>query len=70
MMMVVDLDDDFHENQDPISSDNLEKEVDELFSEWREDQEKLASRRRLERYFELKRLREQIGDFYELDDDF
>lgn len=69
-MMVVDLDDDFHENQDPISSDNLEKEVDELFSEWREDQEKLASRRRLERYFELKRLREQIGDFYELDDDF
>ncbi|XSG86282.1 MAG: PA3496 family putative envelope integrity protein [Methylohalobius sp. ZOD2] len=70
MTMVVDLDDDFHENQDPISSDNFEKEVDELFTEWREDQEKLASRRRLERYFELKRLREQIGDIYELDDDF
>lgn len=65
---MVDLEHGFQDNQDLVGEDGVEKEVDELFSAWRKDQEKLVARRRVERYLELKRLREQIGDVFDLDD--
>ncbi len=65
---MVDLEHGLQDNQYLLGEDGVEKEVDELFSAWRKDQEKLVARRRVERYLELKRLREQIGDVFDLDD--
>lgn len=65
---MVDLEHGFQDSHDLVSEDGVEKEVDELFSVWRKDREKLAARRRVERYLELKRLREQIGDVFDLND--
>ncbi|BCX81733.1 hypothetical protein MIT9_P1311 [Methylomarinovum caldicuralii] len=48
--------------------DDIDQEVEALFSQWREDQKKLAARRRVEQYLEMKRLREQIGDVFDLED--
>ncbi|MFN3919032.1 MAG: PA3496 family putative envelope integrity protein [Methylohalobius sp.] len=65
---MVDLEHGFQDSHDLVSEDGVEREVDELFSVWRKDQDKLAARRRVERYLELKRLREQIGDVFDLND--
>ncbi len=48
--------------------DDIDREVEALFSQWRRDREKLAARRRVEQYLEMKRLREQIGDVFDLED--
>ncbi|BCX88992.1 hypothetical protein MIN45_P1362 [Methylomarinovum tepidoasis] len=48
--------------------DNIDQEVEALFSQWREDRKKLAARRQVEQYLEMKRLREQIGDVFDLED--
>ncbi|MCX8049064.1 MAG: hypothetical protein N3A55_05325 [Methylohalobius sp.] len=65
---MVDQEHRFQDNQDLGAEDGAEREMDELFSAWRRDREKLAARRRVERYLELKRLREQIGDDFDLSD--
>ncbi len=48
--------------------DEIEQEVEDLFTQWQRDQDKLAARRRVEQYLEMKRLREQIGDVFDLED--
>ncbi len=48
---------------------DIEKEVEALFSKWKEDADKIDARRKVEEYIELKRLREQIGDDLVMDED-
>lgn len=48
--------------------EGLDQELDELFSQWQKDRDKLAARRQVEQYLELRRLREQMGDLYDLED--
>jgi len=50
------------------SRDEIEQEVEDLFTQWQKDRDKLAARRRVEQYLEMKRLREQIGDVFDLED--
>ncbi len=59
--------DDFLLDQDH-SKDEIEQEVEDLFSQWQRDRDKLAARRRVEQYLEMKRLREQIGDVFDLEE--
>ncbi|GEM_PF-7048134 len=47
----------------------INKEVEALFSKWKEDADKIDARRKVEEYMELKRLREQIGDDLVMDED-
>lgn len=63
---MVDLEHEFQDKQ--MGEEGIDREVDELFSIWQKDKEKLVARRRVERYLELKRLREQIGDVFDLED--
>jgi len=49
--------------------DVVHKEMKSLLSQWRREREKLAARRQVEQYLELRRLREQIGDdIFDLED--
>ncbi len=48
--------------------DEVEREVEDLFTQWQRDRDKLAARRRVEQYLEMKRLREQLGDVFDLED--
>lgn len=59
--------DDFLLDQDHPKNE-IEQEVEDLFTQWQKDQNKLVARRRVEQYLEMKRLREQIGDAFDLGD--
>ncbi len=59
--------DDFLLDQDH-PKDEVEREVEDLFAQWQKDRDKLVARRRVEQYLEMKRLREQIGDVFDLED--
>ncbi len=51
-----------------INQDDIDRALECLFSRWHKERKKLAARRQVEHYLELKRLREQIGDVFDLDD--
>ncbi len=63
---MVDLTRSEHEDRKTIQ-DEIDRELEAMFSRWYEKREKLAARRQVEQYLELRRLREQIGDVFDLD---
>ncbi len=63
---MVDLTRSEHENRESFQ-DEIDKELEAMFSRWRNEREKLAARRQVEQYLELRRLQEQIGDVFDLD---
>lgn len=52
-----------------LTEEGWEGEVEDLFAQWKANNDSLVARRRVEQYLEMKRLREQIEDVFDFDEE-